>query len=220
MVNTRASTELRKTALVIGTAAKHGPGFNLAQRFADQGDRVFLAGPSLKPVIAAAQMLAARGGDIVPVIADMAIDGEVTALFDHADATGTLGLVAFDAGGELFGPSSEAYADPLDRTWRMIAEASRRVAHAAVRHLGGRGGTVIFATQSDLTRGEGGTAAHVVATAAVHALVRRLGPVCEAYGVRIACIGSADDIDQEMMSAGRSHWQTSEPGISSLRKAF
>ena len=46
-------------------------------------------------------MLAARGVDVVAVVADVAAENEIDALFDYADAEGALELVVFDESHEL-----------------------------------------------------------------------------------------------------------------------
>ena len=107
---------MRRTALVIGLDTVRRLRANLSQRLAYESFRVFIAGPDVTPLIEAARTLAARGIDVVAVVADTAVDSEITALFEHADAAGTLELVVFDQSHELLNSAVRRWKAAIDDT--------------------------------------------------------------------------------------------------------
>jgi NAD(P)-dependent dehydrogenase (short-subunit alcohol dehydrogenase family) len=124
----RVGTTRRKTALVIGIDSERGFGARLAQSLGSEGFLVFIAGPDVKPLVEVARALAERGADVVSVVADVSIESEVVALFDHADAAGTLELAVFDGNHELLNRVFRRWK-PHDAATGLIATDATADAH-------------------------------------------------------------------------------------------
>jgi NAD(P)-dependent dehydrogenase (short-subunit alcohol dehydrogenase family) len=86
-----------RVAVVTGAAS--GIGFALSERFAAEGMRVVMADVEAPALAEAADLLTARGAEILPVITDVAVGEQVDALRDRAlEAFGAVHVVCNNAG--------------------------------------------------------------------------------------------------------------------------
>jgi NAD(P)-dependent dehydrogenase (short-subunit alcohol dehydrogenase family) len=86
-----------RVAVVTGAAS--GIGFALSERFAAEGMRVVMADIEEPALAEAADLLAGRGAEVLPVPTDVALDDQVHALRDRAlEAFGAVHVVCNNAG--------------------------------------------------------------------------------------------------------------------------
>lgn len=86
-----------RVAVVTGAAS--GIGFALSERFANEGMRVVMADVEGPALVGAAEELARRGADVLPVLTDVSNAAQVDALRDEALATyGPVDVVCNNAG--------------------------------------------------------------------------------------------------------------------------
>jgi NAD(P)-dependent dehydrogenase (short-subunit alcohol dehydrogenase family) len=86
-----------RVAVVTGAAS--GIGFALSERFAGEGMRVVMADVEAPALAEAADLLAGRGAEVLPVVTDVSSDEQVNALRDRAlEAFGAVHLLCNNAG--------------------------------------------------------------------------------------------------------------------------
>src|SRR5215471_17250175 len=86
-----------RVAVVTGAAS--GIGFGLSQRFAAEGMRVVMADVEGPALAEAADLLAGRGAEVLPVVTDVSNGEQVDALRDRAlEAFGAVHVVCNNAG--------------------------------------------------------------------------------------------------------------------------
>jgi NAD(P)-dependent dehydrogenase (short-subunit alcohol dehydrogenase family) len=92
-----------RVAVVTGAAS--GIGFALSERFAGEGMRVVMADVEAPALAEAADLLAARGAEVLPVVTDVSVGEQVDALRDRAlEAFGAVHVVCNNAGVTGLGP--------------------------------------------------------------------------------------------------------------------
>src|SRR5690349_5151782 len=86
-----------RVAVVTGAAS--GIGFGLSERFAGEGLKVVMADIEEPALREAAEVLAGRGAEVLPVVADVTSADQVDALRDRAlEAFGAVHVVCNNAG--------------------------------------------------------------------------------------------------------------------------
>jgi NAD(P)-dependent dehydrogenase (short-subunit alcohol dehydrogenase family) len=135
-------TTLQRTAIVVGVGSEQGLGAALARRFAAEGHRVIVSGRTEAKVAKVARAIVDRGGKAEAFTADAAIESDVVALFDFAQASShAVDLVVFNAGNNVRHDFRTMPADLFEQTWRVATfggflvgrEAARRLAFASAK---------------------------------------------------------------------------------------
>ncbi len=90
-------------AIVVGVGSEHGLGAALARRFAREGLHVIVSGRTLDRLEKVVATIVESGGQASSFVADVTVEKDVIALFDHAgrSADATLDLVVFNAGNNV-----------------------------------------------------------------------------------------------------------------------
>ena len=181
-----------KTAIVHGAGGAIGAA--VAQEFAREGARVFLAGRRMAPLEAVVAMITGAGGQAeaaeVDALDERAVDRHAAEVVESAGAVD----VVLNAVG--FGPkrvqspllvdlSLEDFTAPIVR-WTSTQFLTAR---AAARHMTARGsGVVLMLSASPARMAVGRTAGFGVACAAIEGLTRSLAAELGPSGVRVVCL--------------------------------
>jgi NAD(P)-dependent dehydrogenase (short-subunit alcohol dehydrogenase family) len=172
------------------TGGTDGLGAALAERLVEEGGRVAICGRDPDRLAAAHERLAAAGGDVVAVRADVTVPGEVEAFVGAAlDSWGHVDALVNNAGrsatGLLAEVGDEAWAEDLDLKVVAAVRATRLVVPYLVAGGGGAVLNVLAVAGKAPAAGSLPTAASRAAGLAVtKALSKELGPA----GVRVNAV--------------------------------
>jgi NAD(P)-dependent dehydrogenase (short-subunit alcohol dehydrogenase family) len=123
-----------RRALVTGGG--RGIGLAIARNLAEQGARVAIAARSSRELGAAARTIAGRGGEAIPLTADVSESRSVDALVsDAADALGGLDILINNAGVDLVTPLAETSNDQWARVLGTNLSGAFYTCRAAAPHL-------------------------------------------------------------------------------------
>jgi len=171
-----------KAALVLGVGPLKGLGATVAQRFAAEGLRVFIAGRSPDRLAKVADAIAAKGGSAVPVVADATVEVDVAKLFNAAVADGdSLEFAAYNVDSNWSAPLLQTDLDMFTALWKQNSLGAFLFGREAARHmLPQRRGTIIFTGATASLRARPPFTAFAAAKAGVRALAqgmaREFGP--------------------------------------------
>lgn len=172
------------------TGGTDGLGAALAERLVEEGGRVAICGRDPDRLAAAHERLAAAGGDVVAVRADVTVPGEVEAFVGAAlDSWGRVDALVNNAGrsatGLLADVGDDAWAEDLDLKVVAAVRATRLVVPYLVAGGGGAVLNVLAVAGKAPAAGSLPTAASRAAGLAVtKALSKELGPA----GVRVNAV--------------------------------
>jgi NAD(P)-dependent dehydrogenase (short-subunit alcohol dehydrogenase family) len=172
------------------TGGTDGLGAALAERLVEEGGRVAICGRDPDRLAAAHERLAAAGGDVVAVRADVTVPGEVEAFVGAAlDSWGRVDALVNNAGrsatGLLAEVGDDAWAEDLDLKVIAAVRATRLVVPYLVAGGGGAVLNVLAVAGKAPAAGSLPTAASRAAGLAVtKALSKELGPA----GVRVNAV--------------------------------
>jgi len=177
------------TAVVVGVGARAGLGASLAERFAREGFRVFVAGRTAANLEGLAKAIEAAGGHAVAKVTDATSEADVGALFEAAAKEGDLELVAYNVGNMLARPFLDLSAADFETIWRLNALGGFLVGQAAVRHLLPRAkGTILFTGATASLRARPPFTAFASAKAALRAVAQGLAREFGPKGIHVAHI--------------------------------
>jgi NAD(P)-dependent dehydrogenase (short-subunit alcohol dehydrogenase family) len=172
------------------TGGTDGLGAALAERLVEEGGRVAICGRDPDRLAAAHERLAAAGGDVVAVRADVTVPGEVEAFVGAAlDSWGRVDALVNNAGrsatGLLAEVGDDAWTEDLDLKVVAAVRATRLVVPYLVAGGGGAVLNVLAVAGKAPAAGSLPTAASRAAGLAVtKALSKELGPA----GVRVNAV--------------------------------
>ncbi|WP_367154841.1 SDR family NAD(P)-dependent oxidoreductase [Methylomonas sp. HYX-M1] len=171
-----------KTALVLGVGPLQGLGAALAQRFATEGLRVFIAGRSPDRLAKVADAIAAKGGSVIPVVVDATVEADVVKLFNEAVADGEdLQIAAYNVDSNWSAPLLQTDLDMFTALWKQNSLGAFLFGREAAKYMQvQRHGTIIFTGATASLRAKPPFTAFAVAKAGVRALAqgmaREFGP--------------------------------------------
>ena len=173
--------------MVIGAGAEAGLGAKLAQCFAREGLRVFVAGRTAARLNAIAEGIKQAGGLAEPKVADATREKEVIALFDEAARHDDLELVVYNVGNTLAAPLLDLAAADFETLWRQNALGGFLAGREAVRRMLPKGrGTILFTGATASLRARppftGFASAKAALRAVAQGLAREFGP----QGIHVA----------------------------------
>ncbi len=179
-----------KVAIVTG--ASRGLGLASARALVAEGCHLAICARGAERLDQAAAELraaAARGSEVVPIVADVSKPDEVTRLVETtATRFGGLDIlvnnVGLGRGGSLEETSEDAWREALDHTLFPTIRASR----AAVPHLRRRGGGAIVIISSIFGREAGGRMTYNVVKAAEISLGKSLAQQLAGDNIRVVTI--------------------------------
>jgi NAD(P)-dependent dehydrogenase (short-subunit alcohol dehydrogenase family) len=160
-----------KVAVITGGAS--GMGLATAQRFLSEGARVVIADYNAETGEAATKAAVEQGyGDAISFVrTDVASEGDVVAMFEHAvERFGRLDVVFNNAGvGGAIGPLTETSVEDWDYTFDVLAKGVfLGIKHAArILRIQGTGGSIINTSSVAGLSGDSGPLVYSAAKAAV-----------------------------------------------------
>ncbi len=181
MTDNRGSARAPRDAAVAVVGAGDFIGAAIAERFAQEGYRVFggrRGGEKLAPLKG---RIEAAGGRFEARALDARIEEQVAAFIAEADADQPLEAVIFNVGANVNFPLIETTDRVFRKVWEMACQAGFLTGReAAARMLARGGGSIFFTGATASVRGGIGYAAFASAKAGLRALAqsmaRELGP--------------------------------------------
>ena len=176
--------------VVLVTGAGHGIGRAVAERFAHEGARVVVndVAPTAE---AAAQAIAAAGGDAIGVVADVANKTDVDRLFETSLAHfGDVNVLVNCAGlvneSRHFFEGDEAWWDRvLDVNLKGVYLCSDRAARLMARR---KGGCIISMSSGGATKAHRGNVAYDASKGGIEAFTRAAALDLAPYGIRVCAL--------------------------------
>jgi len=176
----------------IVTGASRGIGRGMAEGLAKMGAGLVIAGPDAATLDKAAEELEAYGGQVIPVTADVAVDGDLMNLVETA-LSGLEGIdfVFCNAGIIRRSPSHEHPVEDFDEVYRVNVRSSFLLAKLAAQAMikEGRGGSIVITDSVASTYGSKNVPGYVSSKGALNALIRALANDWGPYGIRVNGIG-------------------------------
>jgi NAD(P)-dependent dehydrogenase (short-subunit alcohol dehydrogenase family) len=193
----------QRTAIVAGVGSEQGLGAALARRFAQEGYRVIASGRTAAKLERVARTIIERGGSADPFVADVRVEADVIALFDHAEAlsNGGLDLVVFNAGNNAPHDFRTMPAEFFERTWRVATLGGFLIGRETARRLAPRGrGTLIFSGATASVRGRPPFTAFASAKAGLRSLAQSMAREFGPLGIHVGHVIIDGGIDGERLN--------------------
>jgi NAD(P)-dependent dehydrogenase (short-subunit alcohol dehydrogenase family) len=177
----------KKAAVVLGVGPQRGLGAALAQRFADEGLQVFIAGRSLSKLETIAFSLAGRGGAVKAFVADATVEDDVVRLFEAVAREGCLlEIAAYNVDSNLSSPFLETDIETFTALWRQNSLGAFLFGRESIRHmLPRRQGTLFFTGATASLRARPPFTAFAAAKAGVRALAQGLAREFSPQGIHV-----------------------------------
>jgi NAD(P)-dependent dehydrogenase (short-subunit alcohol dehydrogenase family) len=175
-----------KVAVIYGGGGAIGGA--IARTFAQDGARVFLAGPTRAKLAAVAADIAATT-DVVDALDEAAVAAHADSVAERAGridvCVNAVGIQRGEQGKPLVEMSADEFGAPIGDYTRV----NFLTAQAAARHMTRAGSGVILALSSPMARTATAlTGSFTMASAAVELLIRQLAAELGPFGVRAACL--------------------------------
>jgi NAD(P)-dependent dehydrogenase (short-subunit alcohol dehydrogenase family) len=176
--------------VVLVTGAGHGIGRAVAERFGQEGARV-VVNDVAATADAAAQSIAAAGGEAIGVVADVSKKVEVDRLFDTAvEHFGDVNVLVNCAGlvneSRHFFEGDEAWWDRvLDVNLKGVYLCSDRAARLMARR---KGGSIISMSSGGATKAHRGNAAYDASKGGIEAFTRSAALDLAPYSIRVNAV--------------------------------
>jgi 3-oxoacyl-[acyl-carrier protein] reductase len=197
---TRARMLEGKSAVVFGAGGSIGAA--VAEEFAAEGARVFLAGRTKARLEAVGNQITTAGGEAQTTVVDALDDADVNRYLDGvAKQAGKIDIVV-----DLTGPLASEYGNgkvavelPVDEFMAPLTTIVRShfiTARAAARHMiNQKSGVIIFVTGSPARPHVPGATAIGAAFGAIENLTGNLAFEVSPFGVRVVCLRTVANID-------------------------
>ncbi|MGZ8199689.1 MAG: SDR family NAD(P)-dependent oxidoreductase [Methylosarcina sp.] len=177
----------KKAALVLGVGPERGLGAALAQRFADEGLQVFIAGRSMPKLELVASCLAARGGAVRALVADATVETDVVRLFDSVMQDNcSLEIAAYNVDSNISAPLLETDVETFTTLWRQNSLGAFLFGRESIkRMLPMHRGTLFFTGATASLRAKPPFTAFAAAKAGVRALAQGLAREFSPQGIHV-----------------------------------
>jgi NAD(P)-dependent dehydrogenase (short-subunit alcohol dehydrogenase family) len=195
-------TMLQPTAIVVGVGSEQGLGAAIARRFASEGHRVVVSGRTESKIAQVVRAIGKSGGKAEAFTADAAIESDVVALFDFAEASGHIvDVVVFNAGNNVRHDFRTMPAELFEQTWRVATFGGFLVGREAARRLAPSGkGTIIFTGATASLRGKPPFTAFASAKAGLRSLAQSMAREFGPLGVHVAHVIIDGGIDGDKLN--------------------
>jgi NAD(P)-dependent dehydrogenase (short-subunit alcohol dehydrogenase family) len=201
-----------KTALVTG--GSRGIGRAIAARLAGAGAAVVICGRTAADLEAAARELAAGGGQVSGVVADVANEEDVARLFTRMDETyGGLDILVNNAGVGFFRPLAEVST----AEWRAVIETNLSgvffCSRAAVPRMAGRGGgSIINISSLAAINAFAGGAVYNTSKFGLNGMTEALMLDYRYQGIRVSTV-MPGSVSTEFRGGGQADWKIAPEDI-------
>lgn len=177
----------KKAVVILGVGPQRGLGAALAQRFADDGLQVFIAGRSLSKLETVASSLAARGGAVRALVADATVEADVVQLFESVAREGcVLEIAAYNVDSNISAPFLETDIDTFTTLWRQNSLGAFLFGRESIKQmLPRRQGTLFFTGATASLRARPPFTAFAAAKAGVRALAQGLAREFSPQGIHV-----------------------------------
>jgi NAD(P)-dependent dehydrogenase (short-subunit alcohol dehydrogenase family) len=178
---------MNKAAVVLGVGPERGLGAALAQRFADEGLQVFIAGRTASRLETVAASIAARGGAASPIVADATVEDEVVGLFEAIVQSGCgLEIAAYNVDSNIPAPLLETDTETFTALWRQNSLGAFLFGREAVKcMLPHQRGTLFFTGATASLRARPPFTAFAAAKAGVRALAQGMAREFSPHGIHV-----------------------------------
>jgi len=177
----------RKVAVVTGGCS--GIGWAISKRLALEGTRVVFCDLNRERGRKCEARLTGRGLDAYFVKADVSVEKDVRALFDHTlDKYRRLDLLCNNAGVQELAPVETMPVETWERVWSVNARGTFLCSKYAARDLKRTKGAIVNIASIGGLSGYANGGAYCSSKAAVVMLTKVMALELAAYGVRVNCI--------------------------------
>lgn len=175
---------------VVVTGAGTGIGRAIAERFASEAATLTLIGRRREPLEAAAEAIAAAGGEAGVALADVGVADEVAAALAAAtERFGPVGVLVNNAGIGVEAPFLELAEGDWDAVFTTNVKGAFLCSQLVARSMARSGGGVILHNASiDSHGGEPGHAPYNASKAALVALTRTMAVELAEHGIRVNAV--------------------------------
>ena len=171
------------SGIVIGVGPYNGLGAQLARRFAKEM-HIYLAGRTLATLEDVAEQIRAEGGEATPIATDARDEASIDALFSNV-AKGDLKLAIYNVGNNTPGLIKDMDPGYFEYSWRTCCFGGFLFARAAINHMQGTGGVLLFTGASASLRGRAGYGAFNSGKGALRNLAQALAKECAEDGIHV-----------------------------------
>ena len=173
------------------TGAGSGIGRAIAQRFAQEGAAVRIIDLDEKSGAAAAQEIAASGGEARAYVCDVSDQGSAKAVFAKITREGPLDILVNNAGVSHIGTVESTTEADFDRLFRVNVKGVYNCLHAAIGHMKSRGGVILNMASIAGTAALADRFAYSMSKGAVVAMTYSVAKDYLPYKIRCNCISPA-----------------------------
>ena len=174
---------MAKSAIVIGVGPLNGLGGQLAKRFA-QEMHVYIAGRTLSGLEEVADQIRQDGGQVTPVQTDAREESQINDLFGHIDP-GDLDLAIYNVGNNTPGAIKDMDPGYFEYSWRVCCFGGFLFSKAALNHMHGHGGTLLFTGASASMRGRAGFGSFNSSKGALRNMAQAIAKECAEDGIHV-----------------------------------
>jgi NAD(P)-dependent dehydrogenase (short-subunit alcohol dehydrogenase family) len=178
-----------KVAAITGAAS--GIGLAIAQRFARQGAAVRILDLDEKAASAAAQEIAAAGGDAKAYACDVSDQAHTKDLFDKLARQERLHILVNNAGVSHIGTVETTTEADFDRLFRINVKGVYNCTFAAIAHMKSQGGVILNMASIAGTAALADRFAYSMSKGAVVAMTYSVAKDYLAHKIRCNCISPA-----------------------------
>lgn len=176
-----------KIAVVMGVGPLQGLGAALAQKFAANGLKVFVAGRSRDKISLVAEEIERQGGLAIPIVADATCEQDIERLFKAVFSTGdSLEIAAYNVDQIASAPLLKTDVEMFTRLWQQNSLGAFLFGREAVRYmLPQRSGSLFFTGATASRRAKPPFTAFAAAKAAVRALAQGMAREYGPQGIHV-----------------------------------
>ncbi|MGB1580432.1 MAG: SDR family NAD(P)-dependent oxidoreductase [Nevskiales bacterium] len=204
----------QRAAIVFGAGALPGIGAAVAQRAAQAGMPVYVAGRNAEKIEATAQAIRDAGGQATAITVNAGQQDQVLAAFEHMDRDGfTPGLVVHNVGTNRPAKLLDIDPEKFEKSWRADClsgffigqEAARRMQDNAENAQGALG-TIIFTGASASLRGNAGFANFACNKAGLRSIAQAMAREFGPKSIHVAHVVVDGVVDGERMRSAMPQW--------------
>lgn len=173
------------------TGGTSGIGLATADRFLEEGARVFVVGNDTAELTSAVESLAGTGSGIAGTVADVSVEADVErAVAEAEEALGPIDVLINNAGIAPTAPFLDTSAEAWDRTIAVNLRGMFLVARAIARRMtaAGRSGVIVNMASTNALGGEVAFAAYNASKGGVLQLTRTMAVELGEHGIRVNCL--------------------------------
>jgi len=184
---TPGANYLPRAALIFGGGSPLGIGGAVAQRFAREGIKVYVAGRNKEKIESTVDTIRGQGGDATAIVANAANEEQIKRAFEQVKREGfALDMVVHNVGTNRPGNFLNLTAEQLEKSWRADCLSGFFIGQQAIQYMQPNGrGTLVFTGASASMRGKAGFAGFSAAKAGLRSLAQSMAREFGPQGIHV-----------------------------------